>query len=247
MPKTDCETSSLNSDNEKTSRKRDHQNQQARKRLPTQAVTDLLPQEVKDIFSLEYEDPESAWTLTFENGNHLRCLLDDYDLAFGKAEKHEAVVRARINAIVLNTLAAKKREEFGQHAANKQPAKRTSTQNEAETNMVIVEAKKYGSGSLRRDQAIAYMGMLHHGRKNAGRPNTAIYGIATDSYDWTFIRLSPEGNLVILTLSWKAGHGKEIISHLHKIMDHAALLSPVPTHTLSRQQTVEELSGLCVG
>ncbi|KAL2870085.1 uncharacterized protein BJX67DRAFT_378631 [Aspergillus lucknowensis] len=263
-----------------------------KKQLPIKAVTDLLPQDVEEILNLERENPKSTWTLRARERrnvpDYLKSILDDYELAFGRAEKNEAVVRTRIDAIVLTTLAAKKREEFGQFGGEKGPGKRTSTQSvssyksihwglertiklpwvvdgqkcllsgkmdyalwygrrdEAETNMVIVETKKYVSVSVGRDQVIAYMGMLHHGRKKAGRANTAIYGIATDSYDWTFIRLSPEGTLAITNLGWKDGYGAEIISHLHKIMDQAALLSPVPSHSLTRQQTVEELSGLCV-
>ncbi|KAL4783775.1 hypothetical protein BJX76DRAFT_357679 [Aspergillus varians] len=269
------------------------QKSQQKRQLPTKAVTDLLPEDVEDIFGVERESSGATWMLhERERRNipdHLKRLLNDYDLAFGKAEKNEAVVRARIDAIVLTTLAAKKREELGQHGGGKGSGKRTSTQStksyksihwglertlklpwvvdgkkclltgkmdyalwygrkeEAETNMVIVEAKRYGSHAVGRDQVIAYMAMLHHGRKKASRTNTAIYGIASDSYDWTFIRLSPQGTLSVHNLDWKDGCGaEEIVSHLHNVMDHAALLSPVPTQTLSRQQTVEELSGLSV-
>ncbi|KAI9372524.1 hypothetical protein BJX61DRAFT_542613 [Aspergillus egyptiacus] len=257
--------------------------------LPIKAVTDLVPQDVEHIFGFKLEHTKSTWKLhpraRRQVPDYLQKMLENYDLAFGHAEKNEALVRSRIDAIVLTTLAAKKREEFRQHGGGKAPGQRTSTQSvasyrslhwglertvklpwtvngkrcllsgkmdyalwygrrdEGETNMVIVEAKKYGAVSLGRDQVIAYMGMLHHGRKQAGRINTAIYGIATDSYDWT-----SGGNkqLAIVYLCWRLGDGNEIFSHLHRIMDDAALLSPVPTHILSRQQTVEELSGLRV-
>ena len=37
------------------------------------------------------------------------------------------------------------------------------------------------------------LAILHKARKQAGRTNWPIYGIATDSWDWHFLRLDPNG------------------------------------------------------
>lgn len=126
--------------------------------------------------------------------------LADYDLAFGDCDQNEAVVRTRVDVIVLTILAAKKREEFRQHGLAKTSSNRTSVSSalsyksihfgletsiglpwphkgqlklikgkmdyvvwygkseEAETNMVVVEAKRRGEASRGMYQAQAYMG-----------------------------------------------------------------------------------------
>lgn len=84
---------------------------------------------------------------------------------------------------------------------------------EAETNMVVVAAKRRGEASRGMYQARTYMGkstletfaitpcllgilgMIHHARKKAGCANMSIYGISTDGYEWYFIYLGPQGNV----------------------------------------------------
>ncbi|KAL2825326.1 hypothetical protein BDW59DRAFT_161803 [Aspergillus cavernicola] len=259
--------------------------------LPTIAVTEIKPKHVETIFDLVREtDRGSIWHLKPEERrnvpDHLRAMLVDYALALGDTNDDEAAIRARVDAILLTTLAAKKRQEFGQYGEGKGKGKRTSTQSqgsfkslhwkfeksikfpwrykgkphlisgrvdytlwygspeEAETNMVVVEAKKYGDTSTGEHQALCYMGMIHHARKKAGRSSTPIYGIATDSFNWQFIRLDAQGRVSTRWFSWLEGHQVEIISHVHKIMSHAAMLSPISTNVLGRQHTVETQTGL---
>lgn len=45
-------------------------------------------------------------------------------------------------------------------------------------------------------------------------------------------------------LSWDGKEDDMIISLIHKIVDEASCLSPVSSNTLTREKTVEELTGL---
>ncbi|KAL2851633.1 hypothetical protein BJY01DRAFT_244966 [Aspergillus pseudoustus] len=262
-----------------------------KRNIPSQAVTDMFDRNVEDWFDLRFgENKGDAFHLKSSERrrvpDYLRSALRDYDLAFGDVPMNEAIVRVRLNVILLTTLAVKKREEFGQYGREKQPNKRTSTdtadsykslhwalethvsynvtyknkttlvrgrmdyalwygnRDEAETNMVVVEAKRKGSYGEGLHQALAYIGIIRSARKEAGRKNTTIWGIATDSWSWTFIRVDPHGQVLTQAYSWVEGESIEIISHLHKKMQHAACLSPAQSNTLSRQPIVEEISGL---
>ncbi|KAL4921506.1 hypothetical protein BDW62DRAFT_198074 [Aspergillus aurantiobrunneus] len=244
--------------------------------IPTKAVTSIPPTDAEELFHLKREGKSSqAWYLAATEKcrvpEYLRALLADYDLVFGRAEKNEALIRARTDAALFTTLAAKK-EEFGQYGLGKASSKRSSTQRlasykslhfgietklelpwlydgspkDAETNMIVVEAKRPVQVQEGKYQALAYMAIIHHARKKTGRTNCAIYGISTDSCEWDLIRLSPQGTVYFLHTDWHDGDQIAIVSHIHKILGEAALLLPVPTKTLSRQKTVEAEAGFVV-
>ncbi|KAL4778346.1 hypothetical protein BJX76DRAFT_352681 [Aspergillus varians] len=118
---------------------------------------------------------------------------------------------------------------------------------EAETNLLVVEAKHRSSLAAGRYQAISYMAkspLIQHARHKAGRAKTLIYGISTDSQDWDFIRMDASGNVDIKQFSWEANQGSQIVSLLHKIISEASTLSPVPSRDLTREKTVEEATGI---
>jgi hypothetical protein len=46
--------------------------------------------------------------------------------------------------------------------------------------------------------------MIMHARKKASRPSTTLYGIASDSLFWTFIRLDTQGKVRYITRSLTA-------------------------------------------
>jgi hypothetical protein len=187
--------------------------------------------------------------------------LNDYDLAFGRADEDAAVIRARLNVILLITLAAKKQEEVGQNGreTGERLNKRVSTENnapykslhwslgtslsypwihentpkmlrgrlsyclwygnhkKAETNMVVVVPQRGGNHLEGLNRAFCCLckfgfpssgcscsvewtltcsflvAMIMHARKKAGQTSILLYGIATDSWFWTFIRLDTQG------------------------------------------------------
>jgi hypothetical protein len=84
---------------------------------------------------------------------------------------------------------------------------------EAETNLLVVEAKQRSGLLGGRYQAMTYMGksigdiranivdtykllaLIQRARFEAGRARIPIYGIATDSELWDFIRMDGQGNV----------------------------------------------------
>lgn len=84
---------------------------------------------------------------------------------------------------------------------------------EAETNLLVVEAKSRSAHAAGRYQAISYTGkqltesasilnanqlipaLIQHARHKAGRAKTPIYGVATDSHNWDFIRMDASGSV----------------------------------------------------
>ncbi|KAL3451565.1 hypothetical protein BJX65DRAFT_268113 [Aspergillus insuetus] len=109
---------------------------------------------------------------------------------------------------------------------------------EAETNLLVVEAKQSLGLNGGRYQAIAYMALIQHARAKAGRASIPIYGIATDSEDWDFIRMDGTGNVDVQQFNWKKTGGAHIVSLLRKVVREASALTPAPTRQLSRAQTV---------
>ncbi|KAJ0421228.1 hypothetical protein BJY00DRAFT_312143 [Aspergillus carlsbadensis] len=100
---------------------------------------------------------------------------------------------------------------------------------EAETNLVVVTPKRSRNSTEGLYPVLAHLSMIMHARKKPGRTSNALYGIATDSWFWTFIRLDTQGKISTHTLHWREGRQVEIISHLSRIMQRAAALSQ-PTH-----------------
>ncbi|PLB44234.1 hypothetical protein P170DRAFT_480001 [Aspergillus steynii IBT 23096] len=114
-----------------------------------------------------------------------------------------------------------------------------------ESNLMVVEAKTEGADGLK--QAITYMAMVHHARKKAGRADTIIWGIATNSWEWKFIRLNADSAIDYASYDLRNSDGEQnVIGMLHLIFDHAAGLSPSLSRgpSLARKRTLEEAAGL---
>ncbi|KGO71819.1 hypothetical protein PITC_028220 [Penicillium italicum] len=97
------------------------------------------------------------------------------------------------------------------------------------TNMVLVEAERpdlLKGGMLR---CLAYMAMIHETKKRAKIPDTSVYGIATDSFEWVFIRIRPNGEWTEKAYRW-VHSAREIVSMLAKILAHAAGFDPQTGH-----------------
>ncbi|KAJ5398940.1 hypothetical protein N7465_009429 [Penicillium sp. CMV-2018d] len=89
------------------------------------------------------------------------------------------------------------------------------------TNMVIVEAKQPELIKRGVFQCLAYMAMIHETRKRAKIIDTSVYGIATDSFEWVFIRIRPNGEWTKKAYHW-VHDAQEIVSMLANIFAHAA-------------------------
>ncbi|KAJ9485195.1 hypothetical protein VN97_g8167 [Penicillium thymicola] len=63
------------------------------------------------------------------------------------------------------------------------------------TNMVTIEARQPDLIKRGVFQCLAYMAMVHETRKRAKVIDTSVYGIVTDSFEWVFIRIRPNGEV----------------------------------------------------
>ncbi|KAL3485651.1 hypothetical protein BJX62DRAFT_242733 [Aspergillus germanicus] len=71
-----------------------------------------------------------------------------------------------------------------------------------DTNLVVVQAKRLYDASCCGPQVIAFMAIVHRLRKQRGRMNAPIYGIATDTWYWYFLRLDPDGVVSKHVVDW---------------------------------------------
>lgn len=178
--------------------------------------------------------------------------MDQVNLVYGMVHRNEAAIRIVVDAVFLDILASVKKEiplsrkslhmvletnisyifpiQEEKGVVEKLIAGRMDytlwygNPKEAETNLVVVEAKQSSALSKGRYQAISYMGkqlpesaricsstisaLIQHARKKAGRAKTPIYGVATDTEDWDFIRMDASGNVRCLVNNY----GKQVLT-----------------------------------
>ncbi|CRL17880.1 unnamed protein product [Penicillium camemberti] len=89
------------------------------------------------------------------------------------------------------------------------------------TNMVMVEAKQPDLIKRGVLQCLAYMAMIHETRRRANIIDTSVYGITTDSFQWVFIRIRPNGEWTDKAYHW-VHNAQEIVSMLANIFAHTA-------------------------
>ncbi|KAL4891747.1 hypothetical protein BDV59DRAFT_203339 [Aspergillus ambiguus] len=221
------------------------------------AVTSLTPDEIRKVFEIKEVSHNDHWTLSQEETrtvpDHLNAILADYSVSLGGSPENEALMRCRIDTILLASLAAQKRASsrdsgssilsvhFQLETDMRLPWKYEGEQKvisgktdyslwynapeEMECNLLVVEAKRKGESSSGVFQVLAYMAMLHNARKEVGRKDVSIYGIATDSFTWSFLYLDNQGRWSRRTYEWGSGQGDKIVSWIHKIIRQAASLS----------------------
>ncbi|OQE47527.1 hypothetical protein PENCOP_c001G08261 [Penicillium coprophilum] len=97
--------------------------------------------------------------------------------------------------------------------------------NKHATNVAMVEVERphlLKSGML---HCLAYMAMIHEKRKQSKIRDRSVYGIATDGYEWVFIRIRSNGEWIEKTYSW-VQNAQDIVSMLVKIFARAAGFDP---------------------
>ncbi|KAH8431024.1 uncharacterized protein LDX57_008685 [Aspergillus melleus] len=113
-----------------------------------------------------------------------------------------------------------------------------------EANLLIVEAKREGVDGFY--QVLAYMAMIHHARKKAGRRDTTVWGISTNGDKWEFVRLDADSTVKSVMYAFHNQQGPDIIGMLYLIINHAAGLAPSTSRTssMARKRTLEEACGI---
>ncbi|KAL2861899.1 hypothetical protein BJX68DRAFT_260699 [Aspergillus pseudodeflectus] len=207
--------------------------------LPKKAVTDMASEDLYDTFDLIQETgPTQVWDLAASElkgiTKHLSHILTFWDKMLLYVEPSE-MISAQLNIIMVSILAAKRREAYRLGTIEtlaSYKSLRWGSRANVETNLVVVQAKEFYHASSCVPQAITYMAILYHARKQAGRFNSPIYGLATDSWNWYFLRLDPDGVVSKHMVDWHTDP-VEVVSHIHKIMDHAACLASMCSRTLT--------------
>jgi len=97
------------------------------------------------------------------------------------------------------------------------------------TNLLIVEAKKFGTSGTALPQLIAYMGIVHATRKAEGKDNAIVFGAASDGHEFRFCRINNNGDFTrSKVLEWEYDSNL-IYSIMRSIVRVAALSSPSTT------------------
>ncbi|KAJ5384635.1 hypothetical protein N7517_002546 [Penicillium concentricum] len=241
-----------------------------KEKMSTIAITNLDPIEIPHHFNLTHCPPTEfelspRKTEKVSLPPHLGSILADYDMATGSSPKSEALIRSRINVIILTTMAKMKREFVAQlHTSTVSASSTVSSAllksihlkferqikfdwksdnrlvklsgivdyslsyglpNKYGTNVAIIEAERPHFLKRGMLHCLAYMAMIHEKRKQSKVRDKSVYGIATDSYEWVFIRIRPNGEWIEKTYHW-VHSAQDIVSMLVKIFAHAAGYNP---------------------
>ncbi|KAL2822663.1 hypothetical protein BJX63DRAFT_427219 [Aspergillus granulosus] len=99
------------------------------------------------------------------------------------------------------------------------------SEDDLETNLVVIEAKAHGAASLSHGQALISMA-----RKNARKKDCRVFGISTDSYSFYFLAIDNNSVWSFRYVRWSTTAAKiEIIGSIAKIIREAAMLVPIST------------------
>ncbi|GFF58627.1 hypothetical protein IFM51744_09627 [Aspergillus udagawae] len=190
-----------------------------RQDLPHISIADIRPQDVRAFLRIQPDGNFSArWQLTAQDKvqgpEYLGSILSGYWRAAGRDSENKALMRSRLETILVAVLASKKRES----------------------------ASAYGSLHLQFEKNLT---MLHHARTRAGRNDTIVYGIVTDTDEWRFLCIDKQSRYSGCIMSWDKGQQVDIISTIYKILNHAAALAQaLEAPSLTEYSSVEDASGL---
>ncbi|GFF53289.1 hypothetical protein IFM46972_09744 [Aspergillus udagawae] len=192
-----------------------------RQDLPHISIADIRPQDVRAFLRIQPDGNFSArWQLTAQNKvqgpEYLGSILSGYWRAAGRDSENKAIMRSRLETILVAVLASKKRESASAYGSLHLQFEKTlslpwSYQNRAymlegatdyslwyggqkgETNLLFFCASR--RGNIGRYQALCSMAILHHARRRAGRNDTIVYGIVTDTDEWRFLCIDKQSRV----------------------------------------------------
>jgi hypothetical protein len=112
----------------------------------------------------------------------------------------------------------------------------SASQKTMATNLLIIEAKRWGGTDYALSQLIAYMGIVHTTRKEELKENSVVYGLASDGKVFRFCRIDSNGVFTkSLLMEWE-DKPDQIFSVIRSIIRAAALSSPSATPIKDPQQ-----------
>jgi len=93
--------------------------------------------------------------------------------------------------------------------------------------LLLVEAKFDGSVNSAITQLIVYLASLHQSRLQRKRKNASVYGVASDGYAFTFVKISYDGTVMMSRqFNILEGEMKKVLAGLRHILDITASRSP---------------------
>ncbi|KAJ5561042.1 hypothetical protein N7535_009239 [Penicillium sp. DV-2018c] len=152
---------------------------------------------------------------------YIKDILADQELATRGSPMNNALVKCRVETIILTTLANIKchagscrelqslnvqfdREIHLPWKLNRKIFNLSGTvdyslwdgkPSERVTDTVVVKTETTPWLKRGMYHCLIYMAMIHHTRKRAGMPDTSIFGVATDGFEWVFIRIRPDNHV----------------------------------------------------
>ncbi|KAJ5543238.1 hypothetical protein N7535_005668 [Penicillium sp. DV-2018c] len=101
-------------------------------------------------------------------------------------------------------------------------------EDEVALNVIVVQNKRLKQYDEAISEVLGYMGFVYHHRKNANKPNHSIYGVATDSKTFYFVRLDNDSTFVAATLDSEVDLEKVFSLLVHILKEAVAVQSIKP-------------------
>ncbi|OBT88387.1 hypothetical protein VE02_02299 [Pseudogymnoascus sp. 03VT05] len=109
------------------------------------------------------------------------------------------------------------------------------------TNLLIVEAKRKNATDTALSQLVSYMGIVHATRKDEGKTNSVIFGLASDGNSFRFCRIDNDGKFNKSGLmEWGRPQDRNKIYGMFRAIIRAAALSS-PSTTPIKDPTQRKL------
>ncbi|CAG7925141.1 unnamed protein product [Penicillium olsonii] len=112
---------------------------------------------------------------------------------------------------------------------------------EADVNVILAQSQRFKRDDAGISEVLGYMGFVYHHRKDANKANPPIYGIATDSKIFHFVRL--DNDSTFLTTRVDSGLDiEQVFSYLVHIFKAAMIDQPIQPEEPSTQPSQGERS-----
>ncbi|CAG7996292.1 unnamed protein product [Penicillium salamii] len=227
----------------------------------TLAVTALSPKDVPKMFGLtKVLDAEFDSVVPVPLPEDLKIWLVWVDHAHGASPDDEASVRLKLNLLLVraHNLVSSSQDKSAR-PLNIQMERtwafrpvewkgKTYTlsgrpdygiwygkEEDIDLNVIIMEAKRPTNSSQGIPQALAYMACVHRCRKDIGKADTTVYGIATDAAIFTFMKLDNESRWSIKHVDVVGNGFEQVFGIIIHLMQKAASVSPAASKRTSRR------------
>ncbi|KGO73427.1 hypothetical protein PITC_085650 [Penicillium italicum] len=225
------------------------------------AVTSLSLQDIQKIFGLTLVlDDEFDFVTPIPVPQDLKLWLEKSDRAHGSSCANEASIRCKLGLLLVcahdlvssssdqsarplniqmertwayspvkydgKTRMLSGRPDYGVWYGEKE---------EFDLNVVIIEAKRPNGCTYGIPQALAYMGCVHKQRKDLGKTDTTVYGISSDTMNFTFMKLDNESRWSFKTVGVVRNGFEQVLGLLVYLMKKAASMSPAASKRTSHR------------